>query len=79
MKWNLKRLLVEELQDLYSAEKQIVKALSKLVKGAKSPHLKAALTEHPEVTKQQVGRLEEAFTTIGKKRRQSTARGWRDC
>jgi len=36
--------------DLYSAEKQIVKALSKIVTGAESPELKSALSEYLEVT-----------------------------
>ena len=56
---NLRELLVGELKDLYSAEKQIVKALPKIIRGAASEQLKSAITEHLEVTKQQVTRLEE--------------------
>ena len=63
----LQELLIEELKDIYSAEKQIVKALPKLVKGAQSPELKDALNEHLEVTKAQVTRLEEVFTAAGAK------------
>jgi ferritin-like metal-binding protein YciE len=64
---NLRELLVGELKDLYSAEKQIVKALPKVVRGAASEELKAALTEHLEVTKEQVVRLEEVFRHLGEK------------
>lgn len=58
---NLKELLLEELKDLYSAEKQIVKALPKIIRGAESEELKSAIAEHLEVTKGQVTRLEEVF------------------
>ena len=63
----LQDLLIEELKDLYSAEKQIVKALPKMVKGAASQELKAAFSEHLEVTKNQVTRLEEVFSALGEK------------
>ena len=63
----LQDLLVEELKDIYSAEKQIVKALPKLVKGAESDALKQALSEHLEATKAQVTRLEEVFEVLEKK------------
>jgi ferritin-like metal-binding protein YciE len=43
---NLKELLAEELKDLYSAEKQIVKALPKIIRGAASDELKAAIQTH---------------------------------
>jgi ferritin-like metal-binding protein YciE len=65
----LRELLIEELKDLYSAEKQIVKALPKIIRGAASPELKAAITEHLEVTKAQVTRLDEVFGTLGQKPR----------
>jgi len=58
---NLRELLIEELKDLYSAEKQITKALPKIIRGAASESLKAAITEHLEVTRGQVSRLEEVF------------------
>jgi len=61
---NLKELLIEELKDLYSAEKQIVKALPKIARGAASAELKAAVQEHLEVTKGQVTRLEEVFSHL---------------
>ena len=72
---NLKELLVEELKDLYSAEKQIVKALPKIIKGSESPDLKSALQEHLEVTKAQVTRLEEVFAQLDEKPKSKPCKG----
>jgi ferritin-like metal-binding protein YciE len=72
---NLKELLVEELKDLYSAEKQIVKALPKVVRGAASAELKTALEEHLEITKGQVARLEEVFSHLGEKAKAKHCKG----
>jgi ferritin-like metal-binding protein YciE len=41
----MQELLIDELKDLYSAEKQIVRALPKLAKAATSPELKQALLD----------------------------------
>jgi ferritin-like metal-binding protein YciE len=54
-------LLLEELRDIYHAEKQLVKALPKMAKKAKSDQLRQAIEEHLEETKGQVERLEQAF------------------
>ena len=54
-------LFVDELKDLYSAENQLLKALPRMAKGATHPDLKAAFTEHLEVTRGQVARLEQIF------------------
>lgn len=72
---NLKELLLEELKDLYSAEKQIVKALPKIIKGASSADLKAAIQEHLEVTKGQVTRLEEVFSHLEQKPKAKHCKG----
>jgi ferritin-like metal-binding protein YciE len=61
---NLNDLLVKEVRDLYSAEKQLIKALPKMAKGAQSKALKAAITEHLEVTKKQAERLEQVFELL---------------
>src|SRR5260221_2504780 len=58
---SLKDLLIDELQDLHSAETQLVKALPKMAKAASSGELKAGFTEHLEQTKGHVDRLEEAL------------------
>jgi ferritin-like metal-binding protein YciE len=72
---SLKQLLVEELKDLYSAEKQIVRALPKIVRGAASEELKSALAEHLEATKGQVTRLEEVFSHLEEKARAKPCKG----
>jgi ferritin-like metal-binding protein YciE len=72
---NLQELLLEELQDIYSAEKQIVKALPKIVKGAASKDLKAAVQDHLEVTKGQVTRLEGVFSHLDRKPKTKHCKG----
>jgi ferritin-like metal-binding protein YciE len=54
----LKDLLVDELKDLYSAEKQIIKGLEKMTKAASHPELKQAFQRHQAITEKQVERLE---------------------
>jgi ferritin-like metal-binding protein YciE len=63
----LQELLIDELKDLYSAEKQIVRALPKLAKAASTPDLQQALLNHLEETKGQVARLEQIAEIVGKK------------
>ena len=55
---SLHALYVEGLQDLYSAEGQIVKALPKLIKAATSEELKSAFASHLEQSKEHIARLE---------------------
>jgi len=62
---SLDDLLVHELQDIYNAEGQILKALPKMVKAATHPDLKAAFEEHRVQTEGQVRRLEQAFKLLG--------------
>ena len=69
---NLERLMVEELKDLYDAEKQITKALPKMVKEAKSPELRKALQDHLQQTETQIQRLEQVFTELGVTDRKKT-------
>jgi Mn-containing catalase len=61
----IEQLLVEQLRDLVNAEGQLVKALPKMVKAARSEGLRFALENHLEETKTQVERLKEAFGLIG--------------
>jgi ferritin-like metal-binding protein YciE len=61
---NLHSLLVEELQDLYSAETQIIEALPDLIEEASSPDLKSALQHHLEETRGQVRRLDQIFSQL---------------
>ena len=57
----LRELLIDKLQDLYSAEQQITKALPKLAKTAHDPNLKKAFEHHLEETRNHVTRLEQIF------------------
>ena len=59
-------LLVHELQDLYDAEHQILKALPKMAKAASSDALRNAFQLHLKQTETQIGRLEQAFAALGK-------------
>jgi ferritin-like metal-binding protein YciE len=54
-------LLLDELRDIYHAENQLVKALPKMAKRAKSDELRQAFEHHLEETKGQVERLEQVF------------------
>jgi ferritin-like metal-binding protein YciE len=56
----------DELQDVYSAEQQIAKALPKMIKKANSGKLSQALTAHLEQTKLHVERVASAFEETGK-------------
>lgn len=61
---SLQDLLIHEMKDLLDAEKQLVTALPKLAKAATNPELEKAFSEHCEVTKNQVKRLEQAFEIL---------------
>ena len=63
----MQELLIDELKDLYSAEKQIVRALPKLAKAASTPELQQAFLSHLEETKGQIVRLEKISDLVGKK------------
>lgn len=65
-------LLIEELNDLYSAETQLVKALPKMAKAASDERLKEGFQKHLAQTQEQVSRLDQIakileFTPKGKK------------
>lgn len=60
------------LKDVYYAEKQVLKALPKMAKAAKSPELKKAFETHKAETQEHVERLGEVFELIGKSPRAKT-------
>jgi len=62
---SLDDLLVHELQDIYNAEAQILKALPKMIKAASHPELQSAFEEHLEQTEGQVERLDQVFKLLG--------------
>jgi ferritin-like metal-binding protein YciE len=61
---SVKDLLLEELRDIYHAEKQLVRALPKMAKKAKSDELRQAFELHLEETKGQVERLDQVFQQL---------------
>jgi ferritin-like metal-binding protein YciE len=63
----LHEFFLEELKDIYGAEKQIIKALPKMQKAATSPELAQAFEEHLDVTQTQVTRIDEIFENLGEK------------
>jgi ferritin-like metal-binding protein YciE len=63
----LKELFLDEIKDIYWAEKHLAAALPKLIKGATSEDLKQTITTHLEETKTHVTRLESVFESIGQK------------
>lgn len=58
-------LFVHELSDIYSAEKQMTKALPRLAKAAESTELSTAFEAHLEETEGQVARIEEVAEVLG--------------
>ena len=62
----LMELLVDEIKDIYWAEKQLVKSLPKMVKASTTDKLRQAFSSHLEETKIHVSRLEDAFKILGK-------------
>lgn len=63
----LNELFVDELKDIYWAEKHLTKALAKMAKAATSPQLKSAFEKHLTETENQVTRLEQVFEAVGEK------------
>ncbi len=68
----MKELFLLGLQDIYFAEKEIVKALPKMAKAVASDELRDAFETHLEETKGQVKRLEKLFELIGEKAKGET-------
>ncbi|MFN2421608.1 MAG: ferritin-like domain-containing protein [Gemmatimonadota bacterium] len=60
----LEDLFIDSLKDLYSAEKQLIKALPRMAKAATSPDLKRAFEGHLAQTRAQVTRIEKVFKDL---------------
>jgi ferritin-like metal-binding protein YciE len=71
----LQELFVEQIRDIYDAEKQLVKALPKLAKAAESEELAEAIQNHLSETQNHVSRLEEVFRVVGVAARGKTCKG----
>jgi ferritin-like metal-binding protein YciE len=65
----LQELFLEELRDIYWAEKHLVKALPRMQKATSSEELAGAFEDHLAVTQEQVARLEQVFEILGEKPR----------
>jgi ferritin-like metal-binding protein YciE len=72
---SLEKLFLEELKDIYNAEKQILRALPRMAKAAESPELQQAFTKHLKETEGQVQRLERVFQELGQSARGKTCKG----
>ena len=63
---SMEDLMVHELQDLRSAEEQLVEALPKMAEAASSAQLQKAFNAHLKQTKTQLTRVEKALESLGK-------------
>jgi ferritin-like metal-binding protein YciE len=72
---SLRELYVTELQDIYDAENQLVKALPQMAKAATSEDLRSGFQEHLEQTKEHVRRLEQIFDGLGEKAKAKKCKG----
>ena len=61
---SLKSLLVEQIKDMYDAEKRLTKAIPKLAKASTNEDLISALEEHLGETQNHVSRLEQVFELL---------------
>lgn len=63
----LKELFVDELKDIYWAEKHLTKALTTMADSATSSELQTAFQKHLSETENQISRLEQVFEAVGEK------------
>ena len=71
----LREAFLDEIRDIYHAEKQLVKALPKMAQAASNPELKSAIENHLAETENQVSRLEQVFELVGEKPQTKTCAG----
>src|SRR3712207_4326331 len=71
------KLMVEQLRDAYSAEKQGLRAMPRVAKKATSQALKEAFQTHAEQTEHQVERLEQALEKLGARPGRKVCEGMR--
>jgi ferritin-like metal-binding protein YciE len=69
---HLSDLFYDQLKDIYFAERQILKALPKMAKAAKSQELRAAFLTHRDETEEHVERLQQIFEILGKRAQAKT-------
>jgi len=71
------KLMVEQLRDAYSAEKQALRAMPRMAKKATSQSLKDAVQMHVEQTEHQIERLEQALDKLGARPGRKVCEGMR--
>ena len=74
---DIKKLMIEQLRDAYSAEKQGLRTAPRLMKQVSSQSLKEALQMHVEQTEHQVERLERALEAVGGRPSRKVCEGMR--
>jgi ferritin-like metal-binding protein YciE len=72
---SLEQLFLEELKDIYNAEKQLTRALPRMAKAAESPELQQAFIKHLKETEGQIQRLERIFKELGQTVRGKKCKG----
>jgi ferritin-like metal-binding protein YciE len=72
---SMQDLFLNELKDVYNAEKQIIRALPRMVRAADAPALQQAFTKHLRETEGQVQRLERVFKSLGHAARGKKCKG----
>jgi ferritin-like metal-binding protein YciE len=72
---SLEKLFIEELKDIYNAEKQLTRALPRMAKAAESQELSQAFTNHLRETEGQIQRLERVFKEVGQAVRGKKCKG----
>lgn len=72
---DLHELFIDELSDIYDAEKQLIKALPKLAKKAESEELQNAFEMHLEQTRKQKERLDQVFESVDAKPKRKHCKG----
>lgn len=72
---NLQDLFEDSLKDIYDAERQIIKALPKMIDSATSPELKQSFKEHLAVTERQLARMEQIFEKMDMPKRGKHCKG----
>lgn len=70
----LEELFLDEIQDLYDAEKQVTRALPKLAKAANSDELRKAFVDHLAQTRGHGERVEQVFEWLGEEARGKSAK-----
>ena len=72
---SMDELFLNELKDVYNAEKQLVAALPRMAKAAQSPKLQQAIAKHLRETEGHVKRLEQILQSLGEPLRGKKCKG----